>query len=138
MKETLLLFLAFLISFAISAQTQQGYVKTKGRLASDSSVVTGIRIPSATIQVKDRTPVITQTDGTFSFPIPANKFYIQNVQEQGYVLTDPEVLSKQYSYSTNNLIIVMEDLEQQEADRRAIERKISNKLIGQANKYTLL
>ena len=131
MKKGLLFSFILLLSIVSIAQTQQGYVKTKGRLANDGSVIAGTRIPNATIQVKDRTPVISQANGNFSFPIPANKFYIQNVQKQGYVLTDPEVLSKQYSYSTNDLIIVMEDLAQLEADRRAIERKISVKLYSQ-------
>lgn len=131
MKRFFFFLAAMMLGIGLSAQTQQGYVKTKGRLANDGSVVAGTRIPNATIQVKDRTPVVSQADGTFSFPIPADKFYLQNVQKQGYVLTDPEMLSKQYSYSANDLIIVMEDLAQREADRRAIERKISNKLYAQ-------
>ena len=130
-KRVFILLAAMSLSFMATAQTQQGYVKTKGRLANDGSVIAGTRIPNATIKVKDRTPVISQTNGSFSFPIPADKFYLQNVQKQGYVLTDPDVLSKQYSYSSNDLIIVMEDLAQQEADRRAIERKISSKLYAQ-------
>ena len=131
MKRFYLLFVAMMLGIMLSAQTQQGYVKTKGRLANDGSVIAGTRIPNATIQVKDRTPIVSQADGVFSFPIPAKNFYLINVQKQGYVLTDPEVLSKQYSYSANDLIIVMEDLAQQEADRRAIERKISGKLYTQ-------
>ena len=131
MKKSFLFIAAMIIGIMLSAQTQQGYVKTKGRLANDGSVIAGTRIPNATIQVKDRTPVVSQANGTFSFPIPAKNFYLTNVQKQGYVLTDPEVLSKQYVYSTNDLIIVMEDLAQMEADRRAIERKIGGKLYAQ-------
>ena len=132
MKKHILFLIAILfLAIWASAQTQQGYVKTKGRLANDGSVIAGTRIPNTTIQVKGRTPVVSQANGTFSFPIPDKKFYLNNVQKKGYVLTDPEVLSKQYSYSTNDLIIVMEDLAQQEADRRAIERKISSKLYAQ-------
>lgn len=131
MKKYIILFTTMMFSIMLSAQTQQGYVKTKGRLGNDGSVIAGTRIPNATIQVKDRTPVVSQANGVFSFPIPANKFYLQNVQKQGYVLTDPEVLSKQYDYSSNDLVIVMENLAQQEADRLAIERKISSKLYAQ-------
>ena len=131
MKRFFLISVAMMLGTMLSAQTQQGYVKTKGRLANDGSVIAGTRIPNATIQVKDRTPVVSQTDGAFSFPIPAKNFYLTNVQKQGYVLTDPEVLSKQYSYSANDLIIVMEDLTQREADKRAIERRISGKLYAQ-------
>ena len=131
MKRLILLSVALMLGIMLSAQTQQGYVKTKGRLANDGSVIAGTRIPNATIQVKGRTSVISQANGTFSFPIPDKSFYLTNVQKQGYVLTDPEILSKQYTYSANDLIIVMEDLAQQEADRRAIERKISSKLYSQ-------
>lgn len=128
MKRLLSLSLVMLMTLVALGQTQQGYVKTKGRLADDGSVIAGTRIPDATIKIKDRTPVISQANGAFSFPVPADKFYLLGVQKQGYALTDPEVLSKQYSYSANDLIIVMEDLAQQEADRRAIERKISGEL----------
>ena len=131
MKRLILLSVALMLGIMLSAQTQQGYVTTKGRLANDGSVIAGTRIPNATIQVKGRTSVISQANGTFSFPIPDKSFYLTNVQKQGYVLTDPEILSKQYTYSANDLIIVMEDLAQQEADRRAIERKISSKLYSQ-------
>ena len=131
MKRALVLSAIMALCSLLAAQTQQGYVKTKGRLANDGSVIAGFRIPNTTIQVKGRTPIISQDNGSFSFPIPSIKFYLQNVQKQGYVLTDPEMLSKQYSYSDNDLIIVMEDLAQQEAERRAIERRISGTLYAQ-------
>ena len=108
MKRFILLYVVMMFSIMLSAQTQQGYVKTKGRLGNDGSVIAGTRIPNATIQVKDRTPVVSQANGVFSFPIPAKSFYLINVQKQGYVLTDPEVLSKQYAYSSNDMVIVME------------------------------
>ena len=45
------------ISVTVSAQTQQGYVKTKGREGYNKTVIAGTRIPGATIQVKGRTGV---------------------------------------------------------------------------------
>ena len=128
MKRSFLLFVAMIIGIMLSAQTQQGYVKTKGRLANNGSVIAGTRIPNATIQVKDRTPVISQNNGTFSFPIPANKFYLQNVQKQGYVLTDPDVLSKEYTYSTNDLVLVMETPTDQWQDKYNAEKAMRQQL----------
>ena len=117
--------LAIITSFA---QTQQGYVKTKGRMASNGTVITGTRISGAAIQVKGRTAVLSQSNGAFSFPIPAQNFYLQSVQKQGYVMTDPDVLSRQYAYSKNPLILVLETKEQQDDDKLAAERKIRRTL----------
>ncbi len=128
MKKLLLILLLLLLSLPAVAQTQQGYVKTKGRKGSDGAVVPGKRISGVTVQVKGRNAVITQSNGVFSFPIPANKFYIQNVKKQGYVILDPEMLTKQYAYSSNPLILVMEVPEDKNEDKLASERKIRRTL----------
>ena len=112
MKRILWLSISLLLALGAAAQTQQGYVKTKGRRGSDGAVVPGQRISGATVQVKGRSAMVTQANGVFSFPIPANKFYIQSVKKQGYVITDPELLTRQYVYSTNPLILVLETPEQ--------------------------
>ena len=134
MKKMFITFICLLAVISISAQTQQGYVKTKGRLGNNGSIISGSRIQGATIQIKGRTAVLSQANGTFSFPIPAQKFYLQNVQKQGFVLTDPDILSRQHSYSADPLVLVIEDKAQQEAERRAIERKISRKLYAELEK----
>ena len=134
MAKKLLLFFILTVVLNASAQTQQGYVKTKGRLGNNGNVIAGSRIQGATIQIKGRTAVLSQADGTFSIPIPAQKFYLQNVQKQGFVLTDPDILSRQHNYSADPLVLVMEDKAQQEAERRAIERKISRKLYAELEK----
>lgn len=95
------------------AQTQQGIVKTKGRLNSDGSVSAGQRIAGASVTVKGRATVLSKQNGTFSFPMPDKVYYLQSVQKQGYVLTDPDVLSRQYAYSVNPLELVLETPEQQ-------------------------
>ena len=128
MKRFLWLSLSVLLALCAASQTQQGYVKTKGRKSSDGTVIPGKRIVGATVQVKGRNAVLSQANGVFSFPIPANKFYIQNVKKQGYVLTDPEMLTKQYVYSTNPLILVLETPEQLTDDKLASERKIRRTL----------
>ena len=128
MKRLFLLSAIMMMGIILSAQTQQGYVKTKGRLAKDGTVVSGTRIPNVTIQVKGRTPVISQTDGRFSFPVPEQRFSLTNVLKKGYVLSDPDILSHQYSYSPNDMIVVMETPLEQWEDKHAAESAIYEQL----------
>ena len=134
MKRLLWISLCLLLTLCASAQTQQGYAKTKGRKGSDGAVVPGQRIAGATVQVKGRNAVVTQANGVFSFPIPASRFFIQSVKKQGYVISDPEMLTKQYAYSTNPLILVLETIEQKTDDKLAAERKIRRTLQRQLQK----
>ena len=80
------------VSVVMCAQTQQGYVKTKGRLGSNGAVVKGSRLSGAVITVKGGNAVVSSRNGTFSLSIPNNSYFLQSVQKQGYVLTDPDVL----------------------------------------------
>ena len=105
------------------AQTQQGYVKTKGRLNSNGSVIAGTRLSGTTITVKGGNAVTSGSNGTFSLTIPNNNYYLQSVQKQGYVLTNPDVLAKQYAYSKNPLVLVLETPSQQADDQLAAEKK---------------
>lgn len=123
--------LGLLTATTATAQTQHGYVKTKGRLSSNGTVVAGTRLPGTAVQVKGRTTVLSQSNGSFSFPIPSQNFYLQSVQKQGYVLTDPDVLSRQYAYSKNPLVLVLETPEQQANDQLDAKRKIRHTLAQQ-------
>lgn len=117
-----------LFSFVAFGQIQNGYVKTKGRLNRNGIVVHGSMISGATIQVKGRTPVLSQSDGSFSFPIPSKRYYLESIQKRGYVLMDPEVLSRQYDYSTNPLVLVLETPNQLVDDRLTAERQVRRNL----------
>ncbi len=124
---------AILISVIMSClciygQTQQGYVKTKGRLGNNGTVIAGTRLQGATVTVKGGNAVVSGSNGTFSLALPTSSYYLQSVQKQGYVLTDPDVLSKQYAYSKNPLVLVLETPDQQSDDRLAAERKIRRTL----------
>ena len=119
-----------LLALCAASQTQQGYVKTKGRLVN-GNVVAGQRLSGTTVQIKGRNAVLSKGNGSFSFIVPANKFFIQSVKKQGYVLSDPDVLSKPYSYSSNPLILVMETPNQQMEDKLATERKLRRTLFRQ-------
>ena len=126
--KRLLLYLTYIcITFSASAQTQQGYVKTRGRLVN-GHVVAGQRLSGATVQVKGRNAVVSKANGTFSFPVSANRFVVQSVKKQGYVLVDPEVTARQYSYSSDPLIFVLETPSQLTEDKLANERKIRRTL----------
>lgn len=128
MKRLLIIAISLTLALYAIAQTQTGIVKTRGRLGNNGQVIAGKPIASATVQVRGRTAVVTKANGTFSFPIPANKFIIQSIKKQGYVLVDPEAIARQYSYSSNPLILVMETPTQQSDDRLANERKIRRQL----------
>ena len=134
MKNPISILLLLSLSLASFAQTQQGYVKTKGRLGNNGTVIAGARLQGTIVTIKGGNAVLSGNNGTFSLSVPNNNYYLQNVQKQGYVLTDPDVLSKQYTYSKNPLVLVLEDKDQQMADRRAIERKISSSLYAQLQK----
>lgn len=115
-------------TFSSWSQTQTGYVKTKGRLGSNGKVVSGTRLPGATVQVKGRNAVVTNANGAFSLPIPSNKYSLQTVKKNGYLLIDPDILLKVYSYSANPLIIAMQSPEQQQDDKLAAEKKLRRTL----------
>ena len=128
MKYLISLFTTALISMLSFAQTQQGYVKTKGRLGNNGSVIAGQRLSGATVTVKGSNAVVSGSNGTFALSIPGNSYYLQNVQKQGYVLTDPDILSKQYACSKNPLVLVLETPGQQTDDKLAAEKKIRRTL----------
>lgn len=129
MKIVLVIIISLLlVTIKLDAQIQYGCVKTKGRLASNGTVISGTRISGATVQVKGRSAVLSQSNGTFSFPIPSQNFYLQSVQKQGYVMTDPDALSKQYAYSKNPLVLVLETPSQQADDKLTAEKKIRRTL----------
>ena len=128
MKQLLFFVICICVVLGGLAQTQSGYVKTPGRLGSSRTVIAGKRLSGATIQVKGGRTVLSSANGTYSFPVPANKFFLQSVKKQGYVLTDPEAVTRQYVYSTNPLILVLETPEQQAENKLANERKIRRTL----------
>ena len=113
---------------SVYSQTQHGYVKTKGRLGNNETVIAGSRLPGTMVQVKGSNTVVSSNNGTFTLVLPGNSYYLQSVQKQGYILTDPDVLSKQYAYSKNPLVLVLETPSQQADDKLAVEKKIRRTL----------
>ena len=127
-RKTIGIAFCLMIIVTAFAQTQRGYVKTKGRLGNNGAVIAGERLSGATVTVKGINAVVSGGNGSFSLQLASNNFYLQNVQKQGYVLLDPEVLSKQYVHSKNPLVLVLVTPSHQTDDKLAAERKIRRTL----------
>lgn len=106
-----------------SAQTQQGYVKTKGRMIG-GKYYEGKRIGNVTVRVKDRSAVRRDADGSFSFSESSKKYSLQQVQKKGYVLHNQDVLYRQYDYSSNPLVLYKNLLAQLNCDQSHTEKMI--------------
>jgi len=125
---SLLLTSVLLLSFMASAQTQQGYVKTKGRMV-DGQHIPGKGLKGATVFVKGRTPILVDSeDGSFSFPMPDPQYFLESVTKKGYQLVDLEACQKTYFRSSSPIYIVMETPEQLLEDKINTERKIRRNL----------
>ena len=98
--------LAFFMAMSLHAQTQHGYVKTKGRLGSNGQVIAGVRLTGATVRLKGQN-VVSQASGTFSFVVSNKKYTVLDIQKKDYQLYDRDQL-KEYAYSSNPLILVLE------------------------------
>ena len=103
-------------------------MKTKGRIGQNGQLIPGTRLSGASIILLNGHSTVSDANGNFSLTIPDKNFYLNKVQKQGYVLTDPEMLQKQYAYSTNPLVISMETPQQQLKDQLNAQRKIENTL----------
>ena len=126
-KKTIWLCVCLLMSVDVSAQTQRGYVKTKGRMVN-GQLVPGKSLQNAVVAVQGRSTVLSQANGNFSFSMSSQTFKLDSVSKKGYQLVDADALSKPYKYSSNPLYLVMDTPEQQQADLLAKERKLRRDL----------
>ena len=126
MNRIIWLTVCLLISVATLAQTQQGVVKTRGRMVG-GKLNSGSKLSGATVEVKDHSAVLSGTEGEFSFPVRNNTFFLQSVKKQGYQLVDMDVC-REHHYSREPLYLVMETPEQLRSDQVAAERKIRRNL----------
>ena len=124
-----LLFLSLLATVSVAfAQTQRGYVKTRGRLAANSTTIPGTRLSGATLTFKGNRTAVSGPNGVFTFSVPSKTFCVTNVQKNGYQLYDRDLLGKPHSYSSNDLLVVMDTPDNVLADKLASERKIRRTL----------
>ena len=97
--KRLLYLIALTFSMSITFdQTQQGIVKTRGRLAANGKLIPGVRLSGATVSIKNSSSSVTGKNGTFSFAVPSGKFHLTDVRKQGYQLCDQDVLNKDHLY----------------------------------------
>ena len=122
---------SFLMPFCATAQVQQGYVKTRGRLGSDGAVIPGEGIENVTVKVKNEGTVISDNSGCFEIALRNEKYYLENVTKKGYQLVDADILSKQYTRSVDTFKILLTTPEQQLEDELASERKLRRTLTRQ-------
>lgn len=127
MKRSCFLTLFIALVLAVSAQTQQGIVKTKGRMVNGKHVA-GQGLSAATVTILEHGAVLTKTNGSFSFPVTSKTFMVKSVKKQGYQLVDAEVLTKPYQYSSNPVCLVMERPEQQLEDLLLAQEKVNQGL----------
>lgn len=134
MKRAFWILLCLLTSIMMSAQTQQGYVKTKGRMVK-GQYVKGQGLPGASVTIQGSSSyVVNNSNGSFSFPVPAKTFLVQKVQKKGYELVDLDITRKSYQYSANPFYLVMETPEQQLQDKLDAERRLRRTLQQQLQK----
>ncbi len=133
----LLLATLLFVSQEAFSQTQNGYVKTRGRLQKDGSILPGERIPDAIVAFQDRNAVKTRRDGSFQVRVPEGVFSISEVSKSGYVLSDPDVLARQYTVSGTPLALVMETPDMHADDRLEAERRIRKTLQKKLDEKTL-
>ena len=125
MRHCFLLLIAFVIPLSLAAQTtQSGYVKTKGRLDNNGNVIPGKRLGSVSIILSNGNSTVSSDNGDFTLTIPDKKFYLKSVEKQGYILADPEIVAKQYVYSSNPFVISMETPSDQRKDQIEAHKKL--------------
>ena len=128
MKKCICLFAFLFLVASAFAQTQQGYVKTKGRMVN-GKLVPGQGLKGTMISIKGRTAVLVNADdGAFSFPVTDVQYHLDSVKKKGYQLIDMDLCPRTYKVSGNPLFIVMETPEQQLQDKLNAEKKIRRNL----------
>lgn len=135
MKVNLIIILALIFFLNISAQTQHGIVKTRGRMVN-GQLVTGTKLSGVTITLNFGNSLVSGSQGAFSFNVPSGKNYsLISAIKKGYTMSDPEYTKRSFTYSESNpFFIVLEDENQRLADLNAAIRKVRKTLTAQLEK----
>ena len=108
MKRLYFALLATLSILAATAQTQNGVVKTRGRMI-DGKHVPGKGLPGTVISIKERTDVgIRNSNGSFSFPAKGKQFTVLSVSKKDYALVDADAAPKTYQHTADTVYFLME------------------------------
>lgn len=127
-KKILVSLVAMIVAIGSVAQTQTGIVKTKGRMGSNGKVIAGKRLSGVAISVRGGSTTVSKAQGAFSLPLQHNTFGLSKVSLKGYELLDPELLSRQYTYSKSPLYILLETPEQRQQDLKKQIKTLTQKL----------
>lgn len=119
----------------VFSQTQQGIVKTRGRMVN-GQLVAGQRLSGATVTLNIGNPLVSGNNGTFSFNVPSGRNYsLVTATKQGYTLADPEYTRRSFSYSAKNpFYVVLEDEAQRRADIKEATDKVRKTLKSELRK----
>ncbi len=126
MKKYFLFIFFATTSIIVSAQTQYGVVKTRGRMVN-GKLVPGEKIPSAMVSVRGRSAILSGADGSFSFTVAGNSFIVDSVRKKDYALIDTEAC-RQYKFPQSPFVLLMEKSEVQQAELLAKERSLRRDL----------
>ena len=118
----ILILLLYIVPVLMTAQTQQGYVKTIGRPNKP-----GVALANVTVRFRGVVnPVLTGRDGGFAVVMPGKQdgdaIVLQNVRKTGYELKEKDLPGRQLVFSSQVPIeILMVDQQQLAADKKRIE-----------------
>lgn len=122
MKRMINVLILSIVAISISAQTQQGFVKTIGRPGKP-----GVPLENVTIQMVGMVnPAISSATGEFKLSAYNKKdgdaIKLLKVRKNGYELKDKDLLGRSLVFSSHvPIYITMVDTRQLEADKRRIE-----------------
>ena len=108
-KVSFLLSVLLCLSASVTvAQTQQGYVKTRGKMVNGQHVK-GQGLQGSVVTIQGGNSYVVQSgNGSFSFPVPSKTYTVSQVQKKGYQLVDADLLKKPFQYSSNAIYLLME------------------------------
>ena len=130
MRKLLVLLWALLALNLTYAQTQMqnARVKTRGRMV-DGQYIPGKGLPGTVVSIEGITDIgVRNANGTFSFPVEDNNYYVKSVAKNEYALLDSDAAPKFYNYSEDTLYFVMSMPEQMFEDLLEAKDKIRNTL----------
>ena len=123
-----------IFSFISLAQTQQGYVKTRGKMVNGLHVQ-GQRLDSTLITLGSGRSLLSQKNGKFSFVETSKKYSLVKASKAGYVLSDPDIVNRTFNVSEQDtFIVVMEDEKQRKAELAQAKHKATANLTKEIRK----
>ncbi len=127
-RLVLLLLLAVSASANAQTQIQNARVKTRGRMV-DGQYIPGKGLPGTVVSIEGITDIgVRNSNGTFSFPVEDNNYYVKSVAKNEYALLDSDAAPKFYNYSEDTLYFVMSMPEQMFEDLLEAKDKIRKTL----------